>query len=90
MFLIMGLCFGISSFGLIIGAVWAYFSQQRKMEGRVAAIGTVVELTTQATARSSIMCPVVEFTTSSGTRSVRASRSATTLPTRKKRRSSRQ
>lgn len=66
MFLIMSLCFGVSAFGLLGGAVWAYFSQQRKMESRVAAAGTVVELTTQATARSSIICPVVEFTVPSG------------------------
>ena len=66
MFLIMGTCFGLSAFGLLVGAVWAYFSQQRKMESRVAGVGTVVELTTRATARSSIICPVVEFTASSG------------------------
>jgi len=66
MFLFMGLCFGVSSFGLLGGALWAYFKQQRQMESRVAAVGTVVELTTQATARGSIICPVVEFTASSG------------------------
>jgi hypothetical protein len=66
MFLFMGLCFGVSSFGLLGGALWAYFKQQRQMESRVAATGTVVELTTQATARGSIICPVVEFTATSG------------------------
>ena len=66
MFLFMGLCFGVSAFGLLGGALWAYFKQQRQMESRVAAVGTVVELTTQATARGSIICPVVEFTASSG------------------------
>lgn len=68
MFLLMGLCFGMSAFALLAGAVWAYFSRQRKMENRVAAVGTVVELTTQITtsARASIICPVVEFTASSG------------------------
>ena len=66
MFLFMGLCFGVSSFGLLGGALWAYFKQQRQMESRVAAVGTVVELTTQATARGSIICPVVEFIASSG------------------------
>ena len=68
MFLFMGLCFGVSSFGLLIGAVWAYFSQQRKMESRVAAVGTVVELTTRVTAsgRSNMICPVVEFTIPAG------------------------
>jgi len=66
MFLFMGLCFGVSAFGLLGGALWAYFKQQRQMESRVAATGTVVELTTQATARGSIICPVVEFTASSG------------------------
>jgi len=66
MFLFMGLCFGISAFGLLSGALWAYFKQQRQMQSRVAAVGTVVELTTQATARGSIICPVVEFTASSG------------------------
>ena len=66
MFLFMGLCFGVAAFGLLGGALWAYFKQQRQMESRVAAVGTVVELTTQATARGSIICPVVEFTASSG------------------------
>lgn len=66
MFLFMGVCFSVSAFGLLGGALWAYFKQQRQMESRVAAIGTVVELTTQATARGSIICPVVEFTASSG------------------------
>jgi hypothetical protein len=66
MFLFMGLCFGVSAFALLGGALWAYFKQQRQIESRVVATGTVVELTTQATARSSIICPVVEFTASSG------------------------
>ena len=66
MFLIMGTCFGLSAFALLVGAVWAYFSQKRKMEDRVAVVGTVVELTTRATARSGIICPVVEFTAFSG------------------------
>ena len=64
MFLFMGLCFGISALGLLGGAVWAYFKQQRTMEGRVAVTGTVVELTDRITAsgRASMICPVVEFT----------------------------
>src|SRR3989304_2922501 len=68
MFLLMGLCSGTTALALLVGAVWAYFSQQRKMESRVAAVGTVVELTRQVTAsaRASIICPVVEFTASSG------------------------
>jgi len=68
MFLFMSLCFGLSALGLLVGAVWAYFSQQRKMESRVAGVGTVVELTTRITAsgRSSMICPVVEFTALSG------------------------
>jgi hypothetical protein len=66
MFLFMGLCFGISALGLIGGAVWAYFKQQQTLESRVATTGIVVELTTQATQRSSIFCPVVEFTVPSG------------------------
>ena len=66
MFLFMGLCFGISALGLLGGAVWAYIKQQRTMESRVAATGTVVELTMQVTQRSSIFCPVVEFTTLTG------------------------
>lgn len=70
MFLFMGLCFGLSAVALFGSAVWAYFSQQRKMESRVAAVGTVVELTTQGTAsgRSTMICPVVEFTVPSGER----------------------
>jgi len=66
MFLFMGLCFGIAAVGLIGGAVWAYFKQQRTMESRIATTGTVVELITQVTQRSSILCPVVEFTIPSG------------------------
>lgn len=68
MFLIMGLCFGVSSFALLGGAVWAYVSQQRKTESRVTAVGSVVELVSRVTAsgRSSMYCPVVEFTASSG------------------------
>jgi len=68
MFLVMGLCFGLSSFALLGGAVWAYFSQQRKTESQVKAVGAVVELVSRVTAsgRSSMLCPVVEFTASSG------------------------
>jgi len=66
MFLFMGLCFGISALGLIGGAVWAYFKQQQTLESWVATTGIVVELTTQVTQRSSIFCPVVEFTTVTG------------------------
>jgi hypothetical protein len=68
MFLLMSLCFGVSALGLLGGAVWAYFKQQRQMEGRVAATGTVVELTSRTTAsgRANIICPVVEFTAPSG------------------------
>jgi hypothetical protein len=68
MFLIMGLCFGVSSFALLGGAVWAYISQQRKTESGVTAVGTVVELVSRITTsgRGSMICPVVEFTASSG------------------------
>ena len=66
MFLFMGVCFSVAALGLLGGALWAYFKQQRQMESWVAATGTVVELTTQATARGSIICPVVEFTATSG------------------------
>lgn len=68
MFLFMGLCFGISAVGLLSGAVWAYFKQQQTMESRVAATGTVVELTESVTAsgRATMLCPVVEFTTVTG------------------------
>ena len=66
MFLLMGLCFGISAFGLLVGAAWTYFKQQQTMESRVAATGTVVELTQQNTTRGYILCPVVEFTVPSG------------------------
>lgn len=68
MFLLMGLCFGLSSFALLGGAVWAYLSQQRKAESQGKAVGTVVELVSRATAsgRSNMLCPVVEFTASSG------------------------
>ena len=32
MFLFMGVCFSVSAFGLLGGALWAYFKQQRQME----------------------------------------------------------
>lgn len=67
MFLFMGLCFGIAAVGLLGGAVWAYFKQQQTTESRVATTGTVIELTMQVTQRGSIFCPVVEFTTLTGT-----------------------
>jgi hypothetical protein len=68
MFLLMGLCFGISACGLLGGAVWAYFKQQRQMKSRAPATGTVVELTSRITSsgRANIICPVVEFTMPSG------------------------
>lgn len=68
MFLLIGLLSGFAAVALLIGAVWTYFSQQRKLESRVAATGTVVELTTQVTAsgRATMICPIVEFTTASG------------------------
>ena len=68
MFLLFGLCSGLAAFGLLGGAAWAYFSQQRKMQSRVATTGTVVELTQQNTTRGYILCPVVEFTMPSGER----------------------
>ncbi|HEU0296886.1 MAG TPA: DUF3592 domain-containing protein [Anaerolineales bacterium] len=68
MFLVFGLCSGLAALGLLGGAVWSYFKQQRTMQSRVAATGTVVELTSRITAsgRSTIICPVVEFTAPSG------------------------
>ncbi len=68
MFLFMGLCLGLSAFGLLGGAVWAYLKQQRTMQDRVAATGTVLELTQKSTtsAHGYILCPVVEFTLPSG------------------------
>jgi hypothetical protein len=66
MFLLMGLCFGLSAFGLLGGAVWAYFKQRRTMETRVTATGTVVELVSTAGRRGSIYCPVVEYALPSG------------------------
>jgi hypothetical protein len=68
MFLFIGACLGLSAFGLLGGAVWAYFKQQRTMEGRVAVTGTVVELTERVTVSSdgSMICPIVEFTAISG------------------------
>lgn len=68
MFLPMGFCFGIAAVALLGGAVWAYVTQQRKMSSRAEATGTVVELTRTATAsgRSTVICPVVEFTTPAG------------------------
>ena len=66
MFLLFGLCSGLAAFGLLSGAAWTYFKQQRTMQSRVATTGTVVELTQQNTTRGYILCPVVEFTTPSG------------------------
>jgi predicted ribosomally synthesized peptide with SipW-like signal peptide len=68
MVLFMGICFGLAALALLGGAVWAYFSQQRKMESRVAAAGSVVELTTGvgASGHASMFYPEVEFTASSG------------------------
>jgi len=68
MFLFMGLCLGLSAFGLLGGAVWAYLKQQRTMQGRIAATGTVLELTQKSTASAHgyIICPVIEFTLPSG------------------------
>ena len=66
MFLFMGLCFGLLAFGLLGGAVFAYFKQRRTLESRVGTTGTVVELTTTAGRRGTLYCPVVEFTPSSG------------------------
>jgi high-affinity Fe2+/Pb2+ permease len=68
MFLIMGLCFGIVAVGLLVGAIWVFVKQQRTMNDREQTTGTVVDLVsrTTASARSSIICPVVEFTAPSG------------------------
>lgn len=70
MFLFMGLGFGIAALGLLGGAIWVYFKQQRQMDSRVTANGTVVELTDRVTTggRGGIICPVVEFTVPSGER----------------------
>lgn len=68
MFLFMSLCLGLSTFGLLGGAVWAYLKQRNALQGRVATTGTVVELTQRDTAstRGYIICPVVEFSIPSG------------------------
>ena len=68
MFLFMGLTAGLLALGFLVGAPWAYFSQQHKMKSRLAAVGTVVELTSRITAsgRANMICPVVEFTAPSG------------------------
>ena len=66
MFLLFGLCSGLAALGLLGGAAWTYFKQQRTLQSRVATTGTVVELTRQNTTRSYILCPVVEFTIPSG------------------------
>ena len=66
MFLLFGLCSGLAALGLLGGAAWTYFKQQRTLQSRVATTGTVVELTQQNTTRGYILCPVVEFTIPSG------------------------
>jgi len=68
MFLFMSLCLGLAAFGLLGGAIWAYLKQQRTMQGRVTATGTVVELAQKSTtsAHGYIICPVVEFDLPSG------------------------
>ena len=68
MFLFMGLCLGLASFGLLGGAVWSYLKQRRIMQGRVSTTGIVVELAQRTTAsvRGYVSCPVVEFSIPSG------------------------
>ena len=66
MFLVMGSVSGLAALALLVGAVWGYFSQRRKMGSRVTAVGTVVELTRQPSGHDNIICPVVEFTVPSG------------------------
>jgi hypothetical protein len=68
MFLLMGLCFSLASVALLVGAVWTFFSQQHQAENRATASGIVVELVSRITTsgRSSMYCPVVEFTAASG------------------------
>jgi hypothetical protein len=68
MYLLMGLCFSISSLGLLAGAVWAYFKQRHQSETRLPATGTVVELVDRmsASGRSTFIAPVVEFTPPGG------------------------
>lgn len=85
MFLFMGLSSGLIAIGLLGGAVWAYFSQQRKFKSRVTAVGTVVELTNSVTAsgRANIICPVVEFATPSGEK-IRFTSDFGSLPARHK------
>src|SRR5512143_1071560 len=63
MYLLISLCSGIAAFGLLAGAVWAYFKQKSQMESRLPATGTVVELVHRSTTggRTGIYCPVVEF-----------------------------
>jgi len=68
MFLLFGICSGLAALGLLGGAAWTYFKGQRTLQSRVAATGTVVELTQQNTSRGYILCPVVEFTIPSGER----------------------
>jgi len=85
MFAFMGLCFGLAGFGLLCGAIWAYFKQRLKLEERVAVTGTVVELTSRITAsgRSNIICPVVEFAIPSGEK-IRFTSDFGSLPARHK------
>lgn len=66
MFIYIGLCLGLSAFGLLGGALFAYFKQRRTKESRVAATGTVVELDTKAGRRGYLYCPVVEFALPTG------------------------
>jgi hypothetical protein len=66
MFLVMGVCLGLSAFALLGGAALAYFRQRRTLESRTAVTGTVVELASVQGRRGYIYCPVVEFTISSG------------------------
>lgn len=83
--MLMGLCSGIVALALLIGAVWAYLSQKGKIARRVLAVGTVVELTNRitASARASIICPVVEFAAPSGEK-IRFTSDFGSLPARHK------
>jgi hypothetical protein len=62
----MGLCASLAAFGLFVGAVWSYVKQQRQMQSRLPATGTVVDLAARQGNRGIIYCPVVEFSVPSG------------------------
>jgi hypothetical protein len=68
MFLLISICFGLLAVWLLAGSAWVYFKHRRKMAGRAAAVGRVIELTgiTTDDNPARLIRPAVLFTAASG------------------------